>query len=101
MLGAGPAGMAAAYELAGCDLGVLETLDRVGGRTFSGEHGEYWYNLGAQSVWDRRTLALCRELGVDVLDAEGAHAAVVMRGRLVEGRRASTRLGRWIWPRRR
>lgn len=84
VLGAGLAGMTAAHELVGRDLVVLETLDRVGGRTLSGEHGEYWYNLGAQFVWDRRTLALCRELGVDVLDAEGAHAAAVMRGRLVE-----------------
>ena len=57
MLGAGLAGMTAAHELAGCDLVVLEALDRVGGRTFSGEHGGYWYNLGAQFVWDRRTLA--------------------------------------------
>jgi protoporphyrinogen/coproporphyrinogen III oxidase len=84
VLGAGLAGMTAAHQLAGRDLVILETLDRVGGRTLSGEHGEYWYNLGAQFVWDRRTLALCRELGVDALDADGARAAAVMRGRLVE-----------------
>lgn len=89
ILGAGLAGMTAAHRLRDRDLLVLETLDRVGGRTMSGEHGEYWYNLGAQFVWDERTLALCRELGVDVLDAEGAHAAVVLRNRLVEAANAN------------
>ncbi len=89
ILGAGLAGMTAAYQLRDRDVMVLETLNRVGGRTFSGEHGEYWYNLGAQFVWDPRTLALCRELGVDVLDAEGARAAVVLRNRLVEAANAN------------
>jgi oxygen-dependent protoporphyrinogen oxidase len=84
VLGAGLAGMTAAHELRDRDVIVLETLDRVGGRTLSGRHGEYWYNLGAQFVWDRRTLDLCRELGVDVLGATGAHAAAVIRGKLVE-----------------
>ena len=83
VLGAGLAGMAAAYQLRDRDLAVLEELDRVGGRTLSFPHGEYWYNLGAQFVWDKRTLALCAELGVQVLDAKGAHAAAVMNGQLV------------------
>jgi oxygen-dependent protoporphyrinogen oxidase len=83
VLGAGLAGMTAAHQLRDRDLVVLEEQDRVGGRTFSGRHGEYWFNLGAQFIWDRRTLALCKELGVDVLDAGGANAAAVMNGRLV------------------
>jgi protoporphyrinogen/coproporphyrinogen III oxidase len=45
VLGAGLAGMTAAYQLRDRDLVVLEELDRVGGRTLSGRHGEYWYNL--------------------------------------------------------
>lgn len=84
ILGAGLAGMTAAHELRSRDILVLDKLDRVGGRTLSGRHGEYWYNLGAQFVWDRRTLSLCEELGVEVLDAGGAHAGAVVRGRLVE-----------------
>jgi oxygen-dependent protoporphyrinogen oxidase len=84
ILGAGLAGLTAAHELRDRDILVLETLDRVGGRTLSGKHGEYWYNLGAQFVWDERTLSLCRELGVGVLEATGAHAGAVVRGKLVE-----------------
>src|SRR5919197_696886 len=50
----GLAGMTAAHQLRDRDVIVLEELDRVGGRTLSGRHAEYWYNLGAQFVWDRR-----------------------------------------------
>jgi len=84
IVGAGLAGMTAAHELRDRDLVVIEKKDRVGGRTLSGRHGEYWYNSGAQFVWDKRTLALCRELGLDVIDGDGARAAIFVRGRLVE-----------------
>jgi len=84
IVGAGLAGMTAAHELRDLDLVVVEKEPRVGGRTLSGSHGEYWYNSGAQFVWDRRTLALCRELGLEVLDGEGARAAIFLRGKLVE-----------------
>jgi len=84
IVGAGLAGMTAAHELRDRDLVVIEKEDRVGGRTLSGRHGEYWYNSGAQFVWDKRTLALCRELGLDVIDGDGARAAIFVRGRLVE-----------------
>ncbi len=84
IVGAGLAGMTAAHELRDRDLVVVEQEDRVGGRTLSGSHGEYWYNSGAQFVWDQRTLALCRELGLDVIDGEGARAAIFVRGRRVE-----------------
>ena len=84
IVGAGLAGMTAAHELRDRDLVVIEKDDRVGGRTLSGRHGEYWYNSGAQFVWDKRTLALCRELSLDVIDGDGARAAIFVRGRLVE-----------------
>jgi protoporphyrinogen oxidase len=84
IVGAGLAGMTAAHELRDLDITVIESQARVGGRTLSGEHGEYWYNSGAQFVWDARTLALCRELGLEVIDGDGARAAIFLRGRLVE-----------------
>lgn len=83
ILGGGLAGLTAAYQLRDRDIVVLEREDRVGGRTFSGEWQGYWYNAGAQFVWDHRTLAICEELGIDLLDAKGAHSAVYMRGKLV------------------
>ncbi len=82
ILGAGLAGMTAAYHLRDRDLVVIEARDRVGGRTLSGEHDGYWYNSGAQFVWDSRTVDLCRELGLDVLGGDGAQSAVFVNGRL-------------------
>jgi protoporphyrinogen/coproporphyrinogen III oxidase len=83
VIGAGLAGMVAAYELRDRDVVVLETADRVGGRTLSGEHGEYWYNLGAQFVWDQRTVGICNELGIDLLPGTRARSSLFVRGKLV------------------
>ena len=82
ILGGGLAGLTAAYHLKDRDILVLEALDRVGGRTLSGEHDGYWYNSGAQFVWDQRTVGLCRELGLEVAGGEGAQSAVFVNGRL-------------------
>src|SRR6266567_23333 len=82
ILGAGLAGMTAAYHLRDRDVVVIESRDRVGGRTLSGEHDGYWYNSGAQFVSDARTVALCSELGLDVLGGEGALSAVFVNGKL-------------------
>jgi len=84
IVGAGLAGMTAAHELRDLDLTVIESARRVGGRTLSGEHRGYWYNSGAQFVWDARTLALCADLGLEVIGGDGARAAIFLRGRLVE-----------------
>ncbi|HET7465896.1 MAG TPA: NAD(P)/FAD-dependent oxidoreductase [Candidatus Dormibacteraeota bacterium] len=86
ILGAGLAGMTAAYNLRDRDVVVIEARDRVGGRTLSGEHDGYWYNSGAQFVWDSRTVQMCRELGLDVLPGDGAHASVFVNGRLATAR---------------
>jgi oxygen-dependent protoporphyrinogen oxidase len=83
IVGAGLAGMTAAYELKDRDLVVIEARDRVGGRTLSGEHNGYWYNAGAQYVWDPRTLGLCAELGLEVMAPTGARTAIFIRDRLV------------------
>src|SRR5207244_2772303 len=82
ILGAGLAGMTAAYHLRDRGVVVIESRDRVCGRTLSGEHAGHWYNSGAQFVWDARTLALCSELGLDVLSGEGALSAVFVNGKL-------------------
>jgi len=82
IIGAGLAGLTAAYHLRDRDIVVLESSDRVGGRTLSDVHGAYWYNLGAQFVWDPRTIELCRALGLEVLGGEGAQSAVFVNGRL-------------------
>ena len=82
VIGAGLAGLTAAYELRDRDVVVLESRDRVGGRTLSGERDGTWYNSGAQFVWDQRTLDLCRSLAIDVIGGTGAKSAVFVNGRL-------------------
>ena len=84
IVGAGLSGMSAAHELRDLDVMVVEAEPRVGGRTLSGEHEGYWYNSGAQFVWDRRTLQMCRELGLEVISGDGARAGIFLRGRLVD-----------------
>src|SRR5207248_517760 len=81
----GLAGLTAAYHLRDRDIVVLESRDRVGGRTLPGRHGAYWYNLGAQFVWDPRTVELCRALGLEVAGGEGADSAVFVNGRMAVG----------------
>lgn len=85
VIGAGLAGLTAAYELRDRDVVVLDRRDRVGGRTLSWTHHDHWYNSGAQFVWDKRTLALCRQLGIELLDADGAKASLYLRGKLCAG----------------
>ena len=76
VLGAGIAGMTAAYELRKHNVIVLEELDRVGGRTYSGGDDRTWYNLGAQVVTSPRLLTLCDELGIDGVSIGDADFAV-------------------------
>ncbi len=83
VVGAGLAGLVAAHDLRDRRIVVLEKLDRAGGRTFSGSHGEYWFNLGAQFVWDKRTVDLCHQLDVGLLAGHGARASIYLRGKLV------------------
>ncbi|MEV0078214.1 FAD-dependent oxidoreductase [Nocardia neocaledoniensis] len=86
ILGGGPAGLCAAYELgkAGYDVTVLEARRRVGGRVWSVRNGTtetdlngetqsctfadgHYFNLGATRIPQSHiTLDYCRELGVEV-----------------------------------
>jgi len=86
VLGAGLAGMTAAYELRQRRVIVLEQLDRVGGRTFSGGNDDTWYNLGAQIVTSPRLLALCAELGLDTVSLAEAEFAIGVNGHYARGK---------------
>ena len=86
ILGGGPAGLCAAYELrkAGYDVTVLEARKRPGGRVWSVRNGTtetdlngetqtctfaegHYFNLGATRIPQGHiTLDYCRELGVEV-----------------------------------
>ncbi|MFC9474634.1 flavin monoamine oxidase family protein [Nocardia sp. NPDC056952] len=86
ILGGGPAGLCAAYELgkAGYDVTVLEARKRAGGRVWSVRNGTtetdlngetqsctfaegHYFNLGATRIPQGHiTLDYCRELGVEI-----------------------------------
>ncbi|MET9784771.1 protoporphyrinogen oxidase [Streptomyces canus] len=69
VIGAGIAGLAAAYRLAqrGARVTVLEASDRVGGKLLPGEIAGARVDLGAESMLARRpeAVALAREVGLD------------------------------------
>lgn len=46
VIGGGPSGLSAAWELRDRNILVLETTHRAGGRLYSMKRGDYWMNLG-------------------------------------------------------
>ena len=68
VIGAGPAGLAATYELRrkGVDVLCLEEKDAAGGRARGYQKDGYQFDLGAQFSADlcTTTFRLCRELGM-------------------------------------
>lgn len=72
VVGAGPAGLSAAYHLAnaGVRVMVLEAANTVGGRTRTERVGDFVVNTGASFIasFFERTLALLAELRIGVTD---------------------------------
>jgi oxygen-dependent protoporphyrinogen oxidase len=76
ILGAGVAGLTAAYRLRGHDVVVLDAADHIGGRTFSETFADgSWANYAAQYVSDDkvRVIELADELGLDLIPS-GFHS---------------------------
>jgi oxygen-dependent protoporphyrinogen oxidase len=85
VVGAGIAGLAAAWELRDRDVVVLEASDRVGGRIKSEPRGAYWVNLGAHVFGgvDSATGRLLQQRGVEALTVPGILTAVALNGTIV------------------
>jgi oxygen-dependent protoporphyrinogen oxidase len=85
VVGAGMAGLAAAWDLRDRAPLVLESTDRVGGRLQSVPRGEHWLNLGAHvfAGEDSGVGRLVAETGAVAADIPGTLTGVSYGGRLV------------------
>jgi oxygen-dependent protoporphyrinogen oxidase len=92
VVGAGIAGLTAAWSLRDRHVLVLEATDRVGGRMCSEPRGPYWLNLGAHLFGGPGTLLdrLVREVGLETRAIPGNRMAMAYRGRLLTRGRPET-----------
>jgi protoporphyrinogen/coproporphyrinogen III oxidase len=92
VVGAGIAGLTAAWELRDRDVLVLEADDRVGGRLYSEPRDPYWLNFGGHVLAgpESNTGRLLDALGLNAVDVPGVLTAVAMNGRLLSSGRVET-----------
>ncbi|MBC7279185.1 NAD(P)/FAD-dependent oxidoreductase [Nocardioides sp.] len=85
VIGAGLAGLSAAWRLRATDLLVLEADERVGGRIQSQRRGDYWLNWGGHvfAGTESSTEELLNETGVEAVDVPGSLQALSMNGTLI------------------
>ena len=85
VVGAGIAGLSAAWDLRDRDVVVLERAQRVGGRIRSEQRGDLWLNLGAHVYAGDDSAAgrLMTEVGAEPRDIPGVLTGVSYRGKLV------------------
>jgi protoporphyrinogen/coproporphyrinogen III oxidase len=92
VVGAGIAGLTAAWELRDRDVVVLEAAGRAGGRLMSEPRGAYWLNFGGHVVGgpDTATGRLLQATGVEAAELPGVLAGLAVGGRLLAGGRVET-----------
>ena len=92
VVGAGIAGLATAWRLRHREVVVLERAERVGGRIWSEQRGDYWLNFGAHVFAgpESATGRLLDEVGVAAAPVPGELAAISMNGRLLTDGRVET-----------
>lgn len=92
VVGAGIAGLAAAWELRDRNIIVLEASDRAGGRIKSERRGRYWLNFGAHVFGGAGTATgrLIAQTGVEAVTVPGILTAAALNGRVLAGSRVET-----------
>jgi protoporphyrinogen/coproporphyrinogen III oxidase len=92
IVGAGLAGLSAAWRLRHCDTVVLEADQRVGGRVRSERRGAHWLNWGGHvyAGTDSATAWLLGSTGVDAAAVPGSLTGLSMNGRLLTRGRVET-----------
>lgn len=84
VVGAGIAGLTAAWALRDRKVVVLEAADRIGGRVHTDTHDDAPYHLGAQYIAGKTSTALLGELGVPLTPLP-ANGALFLGEKLVHG----------------
>jgi oxygen-dependent protoporphyrinogen oxidase len=92
IVGAGIAGLTAAWQLRDLDVVVLEADDRVGGRIKSFDRGPRWVSVGAHMFPGEGSVVwrLLRELELEPARIPGSLLGIAYRGRVVTGGRAES-----------
>lgn len=92
IIGAGLAGLSAAWKTRHLDVLVLEKEDRVGGRLHSERRGQYWLNWGGHVFGGRDSEAghLLESVGVDAAPVPGSLTALAMNGKILFDGRVET-----------
>lgn len=92
IVGAGIAGLTAAWTLRDRDILVLEAAERVGGRMRSEPRDPYWLNLGAHLFGGPGSLVdrLVREVGLETRAIPGNRMGLAFGGRVLAGGRPET-----------
>ncbi|QHC68038.1 NAD(P)-binding protein [Rathayibacter sp. VKM Ac-2759] len=85
IVGAGLAGLSAAWRLRHWDTVVLESGDRVGGRIRSEKRGQYFLNWGGHvfAGANSSTRELLQETGTRAVTVPGSLAGIAMNGKLL------------------
>jgi oxygen-dependent protoporphyrinogen oxidase len=91
-VGAGIAGLTAAWRLRDLDTIVLEAEDGVGGRIKSFERGAHWLSVGAHMFPGEGSLlwGLLHELELEPAPIRGELLGIAQGGKIVTGGRAET-----------
>ncbi|GAA3708175.1 NAD(P)/FAD-dependent oxidoreductase [Zhihengliuella alba] len=92
IIGAGLAGLSAAWRLRHWDTVVLESKDRVGGRIRSERRGDYWLNWGGHVFAGpgSSTDTLLNETGVTAQEIPGSLKALSMNGKFIRSGHIAT-----------
>lgn len=84
VIGGGPSGIAAAWELRDRRILVLEKTNRLGGRLYSMSRGDYWLNLGGHlfPAAGSHMRNILHSIGLDVIRIPGNKFAIYWGGKV-------------------
>lgn len=84
VIGGGPSGLSAAWELRERNILVLERTHRLGGRLYSMSRGDYWINLGGHLFppAGSHMRNILHSIGLDVIAIPGNKFAIAWGGKV-------------------